>query len=75
MDLTSYTDDDLANLAGEVIREADKRADALPVGPMRRKIRRALGLAHAALLQAHHAIADEGVIQPYGGTDKPDPDQ
>jgi len=69
VDLKTLTEDQLADLAGDVIREADRRADDLPKGERRRKIRRALLNAHKALDTAREVISGEGIIQPFSGGD------
>ena len=69
MDLKTLTDDQLADLAGDVIREADRRADDLPRGETRRKIRRALLKAHKALDTAREVVSGEGLIATFSGGD------
>ncbi len=67
MDFTAYTDDELADIQGDLIREAESRADDLPAGANRGRVRSALKLAHLALSQAQRVLVDGDIIEPQSG--------
>jgi hypothetical protein len=73
MDLTKLTDDELASHIGAGIREAERRADALPKGDERRAIRQELRRLHNVAEKARSVVSGHGMIQPLSGGDPKPP--
>jgi hypothetical protein len=66
LDLTTLDDDQMADLGHAYVQELHRRADALPASAVRRALRAALAVAHAALNTVRE-IAAGPIIKPQSG--------
>lgn len=72
-DFSDHTNDDLADVAGDLIREVHARAEALTDTVPNRRKKRLARLLHAAADALKRDCVDDEVIQPFsGGSDKGD---
>jgi hypothetical protein len=73
MDLESLTDDEIADLAKNLMDDLHRRQAAMSDGALKTRLGRLLAMVHGAMGALHAEAQNASIIRPYSGGDQKPP--